>query len=353
MHKNTHSRWAVIFALTILLSACSFAPAAPTATGVDPNVVFTAAAGTAAARGTQLALSSPSSAPNTPTGTATQNNQLATPTITLTLPTAGTTVPVPSQAVTVTPTFNSGSSSGDKAEFVLDVTIPDGANMKPGENFIKTWRLKNVGTTTWLTAYSMVRVSNDKIKGPATVSLSRNVPPGDTVDVSVDLTAPDATGTYTSYWKLSNDRGQLFGIGSTGTDAFYVQIKVNGGAAETPGTGTPEATSTPGSGDLLSGLKVSIDNADFTGTCPHEYTVTAVFTLSGPATVTYQLVGGSDKAGYTFNLPAAQTSAFPAGTQTLIFTLSIDSSMNGWLRLLITAPEEKQSRKAEFTLTCQ
>ncbi len=350
MLKNLRSLWAFFLALAILLSSCNFSPAVPTATRLNPNAVLTAAAQTASARGTELAQSTPS--PAAPTATATQTLPPASPSITVTLPVTGTTVPLPTLAATFTPTFVPAPATGDKAEFVADVTVPDGTNVEPGEKFTKTWRLKNVGTTTWLTAYSLVHVSNDKIKGPATVSLPKSVPPGETVDVSVDLTAPETSGTFTSYWKLSNDRGQLFGLGPAATDAFYVQIKV-GGASSTPGTGTPEPTSTPGSGDLLSGLKVSFDEADFTGACPHQYTITAVFKLSDPDTVTYQLEAGSDKAGFTFNLPPAQTSAFPAGTQTLVFNLSIDSSVSGWVRLLITAPEEKRSKKTEFSLTCK
>ena len=35
------------------------------------------------------------------------------------------------------------------AQFVADVTIPDGTNFAPGTAFKKTWRLKNIGTNAW------------------------------------------------------------------------------------------------------------------------------------------------------------------------------------------------------------
>jgi hypothetical protein len=354
MVKHTRSLWAYFFALAILFSSCSFSPAVPTATKLNPNAVLTSAAQTASARGTELAQSSPSPAPATPTSTVTPTIAAATPAITVTLPVTGTTT-LPTQQATITATFAPAPTTGDKAEFVQDVTIPDGTEVKPGEKFTKTWRLKNAGTTTWTTAYSLVHVGNDKIGGPASVPLAKNAAPGEMIDLSVELTAPDSSGTHTGFWKLSNDKSQLFGIGPSGAEAFYVQIKVPGGAASTPGSGTPEATSTPGSGGggQVSGLAVSIDNADFSGTCPHEYTVTASFDLKNPATVTYQLEAGADKAGFNFNLPGPQTSAFPAGTQTLVFNLNINDSVNGWVRLLITAPEEKRSKKAEFALTCK
>jgi hypothetical protein len=236
---------------------------------------------------------------------------------------------------------------------VADVTIPDGTKLDPGADFTKTWRLKNIGTTTWSTAYSLVHASNDKIGGPATVSLPKNVAPGETVDLSVDLTAPNETGKHTSYWKLSNDRGQLFGIGPDASGAFYVQIEV-GGDGGSSGSGTPAATSTPGgSDDLLSGLSVTFDNEEFTGACPHEFTITAAFTLNKPETITYELEAGSDKGSFEFNLPAAQTGAFAEGTQSLVFTLNLDATVDGWVRLLISEPEEARSRKAEFSLNCR
>ena len=40
-------------------------------------------------------------------------------------------------------------STGGGAAFVSDVTIPDGTVMAPGQSFTKTWKLKNIGTTSW------------------------------------------------------------------------------------------------------------------------------------------------------------------------------------------------------------
>ena len=35
------------------------------------------------------------------------------------------------------------------AQFIADVTVPDGTNFAPGTAFKKTWRLKNIGTCAW------------------------------------------------------------------------------------------------------------------------------------------------------------------------------------------------------------
>src|SRR5687767_9578254 len=43
----------------------------------------------------------------------------------------------------------------DAAQFVADVTVPDGKVYNAGDSFDKTWRLKNVGTCTWNGSYTL------------------------------------------------------------------------------------------------------------------------------------------------------------------------------------------------------
>ena len=114
----------------------------------------------------------------------------------------------------------------DAIEFVSDVTIPDGTSFAPGTNFIKTWRLRNAGSCTWTTAYSLVLFSGERMNAPASVKLPVEVAPNQQVDVSVSLVAPNKPGHYRGYWKLSNVAGQQFGQGPTATDAFWVDINV-------------------------------------------------------------------------------------------------------------------------------
>ncbi|MBI3738755.1 MAG: hypothetical protein HY258_06885, partial [Chloroflexi bacterium] len=115
----------------------------------------------------------------------------------------------------------------DAAQFVSDVTVPDGTAFSPGATFIKTWRLKNVGSCTWTTSYSLVFASGEQMGGPASVALPQSVAPGQTVDISVTLTAPSAPGTYTGFWQFKNASGILFGIGSTANKTWWVKIQVN------------------------------------------------------------------------------------------------------------------------------
>ena len=46
------------------------------------------------------------------------------------------------------------------------VTVPDGAVFKPGESFVKTWKIKNAGAAAWTTGYALVPVRGDKMGAP-------------------------------------------------------------------------------------------------------------------------------------------------------------------------------------------
>jgi Ig-like domain from next to BRCA1 gene len=115
----------------------------------------------------------------------------------------------------------------DRAAFVQDVNVPDGTQFGPGESFEKTWRLKNVGSCEWDPNYSLVFVDGDAMGGPAAVTLTGTVvPPGEEVEITVIFKAPVISGTYRGNWKLRNPSGQSFGVGSDGSDEFWVEIEV-------------------------------------------------------------------------------------------------------------------------------
>jgi hypothetical protein len=112
------------------------------------------------------------------------------------------------------------------ARFVADVTIADDTRFSQGDNFTKTWRLRNEGSCTWTTDYKLVFDYGDKLGGPSHVDMPRTVHPGETVDVSVDLEAPNSDGNYQGFWKLADEDGHKFGIGANAQVAFWVKIRV-------------------------------------------------------------------------------------------------------------------------------
>jgi hypothetical protein len=112
----------------------------------------------------------------------------------------------------------------DSAEFMADITVPDGTVLKPGESFNKTWRLRNNGTSTWTADYKLVFSHGDDLQAPARTNIPIQVAPGDTVNIFVELKAPQQPGEYIAHWMLMNANGELFGVADNQT--IYVKIEV-------------------------------------------------------------------------------------------------------------------------------
>ena len=103
----------------------------------------------------------------------------------------------------------------DVATFVDDVTIPDYTEIKAGDSFLKTWRIMNEGSCVWNSNYKLVFDHGDQLSAPAESALiMQEVYPGETVDVSVMLTAPQETGYYETHFLLKNPSGVEFGVSS-------------------------------------------------------------------------------------------------------------------------------------------
>ena len=110
------------------------------------------------------------------------------------------------------------------ASFVSDVTVADGSYVAPGSTFVKTWRIRNNGTTTWTTNYQLVFVSGTQMASVNSVNLPYNIGPGQSVDISVTMTAPTQAGSYKSSWMLVNESGQRFGVGTNCQTAVWAEI---------------------------------------------------------------------------------------------------------------------------------
>jgi hypothetical protein len=208
-------KWRKLFYLFVvfsLLSACNFSTEV---VDEDPSgdAISTASHQTVIAKLTEIA------AQFTQTPLSTTATASVTPTL---LPATETPTPTATSVPTSTPT----PEPCDLAAFVADITIKDGATLSPGNEFTKTWRLKNAGICTWTTDYALVFVDGDQMKAPSVLKLSGKVKPGQTVDLSVKMVAPEKSGPYKGYWMLRNTSGKLFGLGPWGDEVFWVDIKV-------------------------------------------------------------------------------------------------------------------------------
>jgi hypothetical protein len=178
----------ILACIAMMIAACGQSTTAtPT---MDVGAIFTAAAETVVAEYTQIALSFAPTAEPTET-------PIPEPTATL----APTIDPAATQPLCDDSTFD---------PFTVDVSVPDGTQMQPGQDFVKTWKIKNSGTCIWRAGYSLVFAYGEKMGGVAQ-PLTADVFPGEEVEVSVQFKAPVKAGEYRSYWRMANTNGSAFG----------------------------------------------------------------------------------------------------------------------------------------------
>ena len=101
----------------------------------------------------------------------------------------------------------------EDATLVSHVSIPDGTKLLPAQPFKKTWRIQNSGScaSPWTPSHQLVYSRGERMNGLWGVHLTKNVGRGETVDISVDLTAPSAPGEYSGIWMMADGEGNVFG----------------------------------------------------------------------------------------------------------------------------------------------
>jgi len=228
----------IVLMIVFALNACNM-PRRGTPTEPPVGFIYTSAAQTVQAQLTQVsqppATAGGPSATITATGTHSPQNRTATTT------SAHATTPTTSEPCAL-------------AEFVKDVTVPDNTEFAPGVSFEKTWRLRNTGSCTWTPAYALVFEGQNIFNAPASVQLTTgSVPPGETVDITVTLEAPQEAGKQRQNFKFADPSGEKFGVGDDGSKPFWVQIRVvvEGGIVYDFVTRSLEADWKSGVGDTL------------------------------------------------------------------------------------------------------
>jgi len=181
----------------------------------------------------------PTPAPQFVTSTLPPTKALVLPsTITPATTTTGTAAP--------TPAFTAPPDCKVQAVLLEDVTIPDDTLVNAGATFTKTWRFKNTGTCHW-TGYTINFLTGDRMGAPDSAPIPDTLA-GSTVDISLELTAPTANGSYSGYYTLKDAETESINIGAEKT--FWLKITVGDGA-KAP-TSTPGAASTSTSGNTTS-----------------------------------------------------------------------------------------------------
>jgi hypothetical protein len=259
-----------------------------------------------------------------------QNTQEAvfTPTSlpTLDIPTPFST---PTPGTTNVPPTAPPAGSGDikpcySANFISDVTIPDGTIVSPGATFMKTWRVLNSGSCAWDSNYKFVFVDGDIMGGGYVYSFPGAAAPGQTVDIPIQLYAPQDTGTYTGTWMIQAPDKTVFGVGQYSQPLSVQVVVVNG---------TPVNKKTASPYDITN---VSIDVTRVCKPANTFYTITASITSNGPLNAIYTQV--QSDGHNTANRKIAFTEA-TTQTRSWEWSQGIASSTNDrWVSITVNSP---------------
>src|SRR5574340_860590 len=130
------------------------------------------------------------------------------------------------------------------AVLIDDVTIPDGTKVAAGSSFTKTWKFKNTGTCPWQ-GYSLNFSNGDRMGAPDSAPV-QGTAAGEFVNISVNLVAPSQDGSYTGFFELQDQSGEVVPIGLENT--FWVKIVVGAGGVD-PGVESTASSGSANSGD--------------------------------------------------------------------------------------------------------
>jgi polar amino acid transport system substrate-binding protein len=152
--------------------------------------------------------------------------------------------PTPTPAPTSTPGPQLPCTDG----LTLVKHLTQEGDMKPGQSFTKGWQVQNAGTCTWNSSYQLVFVDGERMGGEP-VAVARDVQPGETYDVQINLVAPLQAGSYQGVWQMVNGQAPSAGSGQGFGERLKAIIKVSAGP-----TVTPAPTQTP-----VAGISFTVD----------------------------------------------------------------------------------------------
>jgi hypothetical protein len=125
----------------------------------------------------------------------------------------------------VTPDAPKTCGSGD-AVTLVSKSLPDNSQITRGQSYTQTFTLRNTGTTTWNSAYSLQYSSGNSgcVHGPLTVNAG--AAPNASVNFSLTCTAPAAAGNYLEEWRFVGTSGIVSISGGNSIGAISVLIRV-------------------------------------------------------------------------------------------------------------------------------
>jgi hypothetical protein len=103
--------------------------------------------------------------------------------------------------------------------YIKELTVPADTSLATGTKFIKTWQIKNSGDTAWGDGFTLHFEKGTAMTDQLVHAIAA-CGAGDTLDISITMTAPNEVGTYWGDWVLQDANGQRFG------DVIWTRIVV-------------------------------------------------------------------------------------------------------------------------------
>jgi len=97
------------------------------------------------------------------------------------------------------------------ARFVTHVSLTDASPITGGATVVKAWRMRNDGDKSWPAGTRLVHVGAETLGCPSDGVAVHAAAPGEAVDISITLIAPDVPGRHVGYFRLVTPAGIRFG----------------------------------------------------------------------------------------------------------------------------------------------
>jgi hypothetical protein len=254
-------------------------------------------------------------------------------------PTLPATPPATKAPPTAPPTLSGNVKPCYQAQFVADLSIPDGTIIAPGASFWKRWSVKNTGSCTWNTSYKFVFIDGDILGGAYVYNFPTFATPDQTVEIPVQLFAPQTTGSYAGYWKIQAPDKTVFGVGQY-DQPLSVKIVV--------GSGTPENNRTQTVYDITN-VSYTIERRCTTANTFWHIWVN--LTSNGPVKVKFDMLqsDGNGQHNIRMTFASATTQTFDYGEWSQRFTSSPNPR---WVQAIITSPTYHEWSHSEPLYLC-
>lgn len=315
--KKIYNLFTLIFIAALLITACGGGEDAQAA-------IQTSVAETVAAQ-TPIVITETPVATLFPTQTPFTTATLGSP-IPLVSPTAGT------------PPANSKVECAKAS--LQDESVVDGKIFKPGEQFIKTWYIKNESNCVWDTTYRIIFWSGDILGGGYYYQLPQVTGPGQTVPVALVLTVPTTPGYYRSEWKLQTPDNISYGVGVYQA-AFYTEVEV------------ANLTTTAIAYDIVDGSLV-ITREPAYGCAPANmvYTANVTITTNGPLKFRYTIRQQDGNSGNSTYVEMKEAGKYTNSDHVWKLGRAASQNSNRWMQLVITQPFYREYPIVKFDFYC-